>query len=290
MKPAPFRYHRAESVADALTVLARDEDTKPLAGGQSLLTLMNLRLARPEVVVDLGRLDELRRVFEDTDRLLLGALLTHRDLETDPVITRRHPLIPAMAEHIGHLGIRHRGTLGGTLAHADPAAELPAAMVLLGARLHVESAERGRRTVEADDFFVSHFVTVLEPDEMITWIEIPDLPPSTGWGFVEYAPRHGDYATAGAGVLVRTDEEGRPVSVRVGLLSVGGRPVLWEETTDLPDGVDHPAWVAWATPRADELQPAADDPDYVKDLTVQAAATAAVAAVGRASEKEADRA
>ncbi|MGO1973942.1 MAG: FAD binding domain-containing protein [Propionibacteriaceae bacterium] len=286
MKPAPFRYHRAESVADALAVLAGDEDVKPLAGGQSLLTLMNLRLARPDVLVDLGRLDELRRVFDDTDRLLVGALLTHRDLETHPVIASHHPLIPAMARHIGHVGIRHRGTLGGTLAHADPAAELPAAMVLLGARLQVESAARGARTIEAADFFVSHFVSVLEPDEMITWVEIADVAPRTGWGFVEYAPRHGDYATAGAAALVRTDETGRPSSIRTALLSVAGHPVLLTGTADLPTGDDHGEWAAWAAPAVAELSPAADDPEYVKDLTVQAVATAAVAAVRRAEERE----
>ena len=286
MKPAPFRYHRAESVADALAVLAGDEDVKPLAGGQSLLTLMNLRLARPDVLVDLGRLDELRRVFDDTDRLLVGALLTHHDLETNPVIASHHPLIPAMARHIGHVGIRHRGTLGGTLAHADPAAELPAAMVLLGARLQVESAARGARTIEAEDFFVSNFVSVLEPDEMITWVEIADVASRTGWGFVEYAPRHGDYATAGAAALVRTDETGRPSSIRTALLSVAGRPVLLTGTADLPTGDDHGEWAAWAGPSVAELTPAADDPEYVKDLTVQAVATAAVAAVRRAEERE----
>lgn len=286
MKPAPFRYHRAESVADALAVLAGDEDVKPVAGGQSLLTLMNLRLARPDVLVDLGRLDDLRRVFDDTDRLLIGALLTHHDLETNPVVASHHPLIPAMAAHIGHLGIRHRGTLGGTLAHADPAAELPAAMVVLGARLYVESAARGVRVIEAQEFFVSHFVTTLEPDEMITWIEIGDTAPRTGWGFVEYAPRHGDYATAGAAVLVRTDATGRPVSIRAALLSVAGHPVLLTGDSGLPAGDDHGEWVSWAAPAAASLTPAADDPDYVVDLTVQAVASAAVAAVRRAQERE----
>lgn len=285
MKPAPFRYHRATSPADALAALASDEDAKLLAGGQSLLTLMNLRLARPALLVDLGRLEELRRVFDDIDRLVVGALLTHHDLEQHPLITGRHPVLAAMAAHIGHLGIRHRGTLGGTLAHADPAAEMPAAMVLLGARLHVESTARGRRVIEAGDFFLSHFVSALEPDEMITWVEIPDRARRTGWGFEEYAPRHGDYATAGAAALVRTDDQGRPVTARTVLLSVGGRPIVVEGESGLPEGEDHAAWSAWAAPAVAGLSPAVDDPEYVKDLTVQAVAAACVAAVRRSIEE-----
>lgn len=284
MKPAPFRYHRATSVADALAVLAGDDDVKALAGGQSLLTLMNLRLARPAVLVDLGRLAELRRVFDDDGRLLLGALLTHHDLETDLVIGQRQPVIPAMAAHIAHVAIRHRGTIGGTIAHADPAAELPAAMVLLGARLHVESAARGVRVIEAGDFFVSNFVTVLEPDELITWIEIPARAPGTGWGFEEYAPRHGDYAMAGAAALARVDQSGRPTWARVVLLSVAGHPVRLEADSGLPSDADPMAWRDWVRPRVAELSPAADDPDHVRDLTVEAAATAIGAAVRRARE------
>lgn len=286
MKPAPFRYHRPSSVPAALDLLADEPDAKLLAGGQSLITLMNLRLARPAALVDIGRLRELARVFEDDGRILVGALLTHRDIGEHPVIARRHPLIADMVSHIGHVGIRNRGTLGGTLAHADPAAELPAAMLLLGARIHVDSTRGGRRVIDASDFFVAHFVSALEPDEMITWVDIDDLPPGTGWGFVEYAQRHGDYAIAGAAALVAVDDHGRPTRARAVVMNAGDRPILIDSALgpqhgELPTGDGTGDWERWAQPYASGLEPAGDDPDYLRDLTVQAVAHAASAAVGR---------
>src|SRR5699024_6535848 len=163
---------------------------------QSLLTLMNMRLARPELVVDIGALRELARSFDDDGQLVLGALLTHRELLEHPGLARRHPVLGQMAAQIGHVAIRNRGTLGGALAPADPAGELPAAMVLLGAQLHVDSLERGRRTIPAEEFFEGHYETVLEPDELLTWVTVPDREPRTGWGFVEHAASPGDYAIA----------------------------------------------------------------------------------------------
>lgn len=132
MKPAEFAYHRPESVAEALFLLAELPDAKLLAGGQSLLTLMNLRLARPAAVIDIGGLVELTRIFDDTDDLVLGAMVTHRTVETDPLIAARTPLLADAARYIGHIGIRNRGTIGGSLAHADPAAEMPLAALALG--------------------------------------------------------------------------------------------------------------------------------------------------------------
>ncbi|WP_051579764.1 FAD binding domain-containing protein [Pseudonocardia acaciae] len=235
MKPARFDYHRARGVADVLGALADDPsgETKVLAGGQSLVTLMNLRLARPARLVDIGGLSELDRVFDDVDRVVLGALVRHRTLETDPLISTRLPLVAAAARHIGHVGIRNRGTVGGSLAHADPAAELPMAMVALGAVVHVESAARGRRPIPAERFFVSHFTTALAPDEIITWVEVPALRPGQGWGFVEYAPRHGDFATAGAGCVLTLDAGGRVSGIRAALLAAADRPLL----VSVPDEV-----------------------------------------------------
>ncbi len=145
MKPAPFHYFRPDTVGEALEQLARYPDAKVMAGGQSLMALMNLRLARPSVIIDIGRLDELKRLFDDTDALILGALVTHRTVELDPLIGARTPLLAAAAGHIGHIGIRNRGTLGGSVAHADPAAEMPVATLVLGATFHTESARGGRR-------------------------------------------------------------------------------------------------------------------------------------------------
>ena len=162
MKPAEFRYFRPHSVAEALELLAEHPDAKILAGGQSLLTLMNMRLARPSAVIDIGALAELSRIFDDTDDLILGALVTHRTVEVDPLIGARAPLLADAARYIGHIGIRNRGTIGGSVAHADPAAEMPLATLVLGAVFHVDSAKTGRRRVSAEDMFVSFYTNALE--------------------------------------------------------------------------------------------------------------------------------
>ena len=284
MKPAPFRYLRASTVEEALEAL-REPDAKALAGGQNLLTLMNMRLARPGLVVDLGGLDELRRSFEDDGQMILGALMTHRELLEHPELGARHPVLAEMVSHIGHPAIRNRGTLGGALAHADPAGELPSAMVLLGALVHVDSIERGRRTVPAEEFFEAHYETVLEPDELITWITVPDRGPRTGWGFVEHAPRHGDYAIAGAAVHLSTGADGRVLTLRASMLNAGETPVLIEAGgEDLPIGDD---WEPWAREVTADLEPGAEDVDYVRAVAAAALAEAAAQASGRVrAEKE----
>ena len=221
MKPAPFEYVRPGSVAEALTELERDPEAKVLAGGQSLMPLMNLRLARPTRLIDVGRLEELDRVFDDEGSVLIGALVRHRRLETDPLLVRRLPLLAEAAGHIGHRGIRNRGTLGGSLAHADALAELPAVMVTLRATIYAESRGGGRRELSADGFFQGHFTTVLEPDEMVTWVRVPVLPPGSGWGFVEFARRHGDFAQMAAACTVAVDAEGRVADMRAVLMGAG---------------------------------------------------------------------
>ncbi|WP_324649442.1 FAD binding domain-containing protein [Georgenia sp. H159] len=282
MKPAAFDYVRARSVTEALTALATP-GAKALAGGQSLVTLMNMRLARPELVVDIGGLRELARSFDDDGQVVLGALLTHRELVEHPTLGERHPVVAAMASQIGHVAIRNRGTLGGALAHADPAAELPAAMVLLGAEVHVDSAARGRRTIPAEELFEGHYETALEPDELITWVTVPDRAPRTGWGFVEHAPSPGHYAIAGAAVHVGVDVRGGVETVRAALLSVGETPVLVDRARrGLPAGDD---WETWAEAITAGLEPAADDAEYVKDVAAGALAQAAGAAHARALDE-----
>lgn len=282
MKPAAFGYVRARTVSEALTAL-ETPGAKALAGGQSLVTLMNMRLARPDVVVDIGQLRELARSFDDDGQVVLGALLTHRELVEHPTLAERHPVVAAMASQIGHVAIRNRGTLGGALAHADPAAELPAAVVLLGAEVHVDSAARGRRTIPAEELYEGHYETALEPDELITWVTVPDRAPRTGWGFVEHAPGPGDYAIAGAAVHVRVDTQGAVEQVRAALLSVGPTPVLVEAAgTDLPAGPD---WEAWAQTVSTGLDPAVDDVEYVRDVAAGALAQAATEAHTRALEE-----
>lgn len=291
MKPAPFDYYRATSVEDALDLLDAhgQEDVKVLAGGQSLLTLMNLRLARPEVLVDIGRLAELDRLFEDDDRLVLGALSTHRTVETDPRVSLCVPLLSEAARHIAHVGIRNRGTLGGTLSHSDPAAELPAAMVCLDATFHLDSIGRGRRDVPASEFFVSLFTSVLEPDELLTWVSVPRLRAGQGWAFVELAHRPGDYALAGAAVTVTVDPDGSVTQLRGGLLSAADRPLLVEDADRFVGGVGTDLlWQSVARDWATATMPLNDDPDHAQALCRTAVAQALAEAYARAVTRTAD--
>lgn len=226
MKPASFGYHRAATVADALAWLDADAEAKPMAGGQSLMALMNFRLARPTTIVDLKSLAELDRVFDDDSSLVIGALCTHRRIETEPLIRAELPLLSEAARHIGHVAIRNWGTIGGSVAHADAAAEFPAVLVALGATFYIDGHDRDRREVAAAAFFKSHFTTDLEPGDLLTWIRAPKVEAGTGWGFHEIARREGDFASAGA-VAVVPRAEGVIASARCVLFGVGERPLLY---------------------------------------------------------------
>ncbi len=270
MKPAEFDYVRPQTVSEALGLLAENPDAKVLAGGQSLLTLMNLRLARPAMLIDIGALDELRRIFDDTDDLVLGSLITHRTVETDPLIGARAPLLADAARHIGHIGIRNRGTIGGSVAHADPAAEMPLATLVLDATFHIESATTGRREVSAEDMFVSFYTNALEQHELLTWISIPNARPDQGWGFVEYAHQHGDYGMAGAGCALTLSADGRVAALRAGVLAAADRPLLFvgdEAVGSVPSAT---LWAELARDWAARTEPAADDADYARRLCVSA--------------------
>lgn len=287
MKPAEFTYHRPGSVAEALDLLATHPDAKLLAGGQSLLTLMNLRLARPSALIDIGRLAELTRIFDDTDDLILGALVTHRTVEVDPLIGARAPLLADAARHIGHVGIRNRGTIGGSVAHADPAAEMPLATLVLDATFHVESAVSGRRQLGAEEMFVSFYTNGLEPHEMLTWISVPGIRPDQGWGFVEYAPQHGEYGLAGAGCLLTLRPDGTVASVRAAVLSAADRPLLFTAGQEVAGRPPLPAlWRDLAQTWAATTEPAAEDADYVRRLCAEALTEALTAATGRAVREQ----
>lgn len=286
MKPAEFVYHRPDSVAEALTLLAEDPEAKLLAGGQSLLTLMNLRLARPSAVIDIGRLTELSRIFDDTDDLVLGALVTHRTVEVDPLVAARVPLLSDAARHIGHVGIRNRGTIGGSVAHSDPAAEMPLATLVLGATFHVESVSSGRRQVAADEMFVSFYTNSLTPDEMITWISVPAIKPDQGWGFVEYAHQRGDYGLAGAGCLLTLDPDGRIDGLRAGVLSVADRPLLFVGDDAVGQLPSQGLWQHLASDWAARIEPTADDVDYARRLCEAALEEALTDAGRRARAQE----
>lgn len=224
MKPAAFDYFAPKSIDEALALLAEHGyDAKPLAGGQSLVPTMNFRLAQPAVLVDLNGIDELFFIREKGDGLRIGAMTRQRTVERSPLVQHRAPLIHETMPHIAHPQIRNRGTFGGSLAHADPASELPVLAVTLNARLRVQS-RRGERWVNAKDFYIDLFATDLQPDELLVEIDIPAPPARTGWAFDEVSRRRGDYAMAGAAATVTLDDDGAIAAARLVYLSVGDFP------------------------------------------------------------------
>jgi aerobic carbon-monoxide dehydrogenase medium subunit len=221
MKPAPFRYLRAGSVAEALSALAASGgEARLLAGGQSLVPAMNFRIARPALLVDINAIPGLDGIQAmDGGGLALGALVRHTDLARSPLVAERAPLLAEAARHIGHRAIRNRGTLGGSLAHADPAAELPAAVVALGAEPRL-AGPGGERGVAADAFFRGALLTALEPDEMLVELRLPA--PALAWGFAELARRPGDYALAGVAAVFAG---GAPPRARLVAFGAGPQPL-----------------------------------------------------------------
>jgi aerobic carbon-monoxide dehydrogenase medium subunit len=225
MKPPPFEYEAPESVAEVLELLAAaPDDTILLAGGQSLLPVLNMRLAQPERVVDLNRvrgLDAIERTPEG--RLRLGSTVRQRRLETDAVVREELPLMTAAAGHIAHIPIRTRGTVGGSLAHADPAAELPATVLALDGRL-ILRGPHGERSVPASEFFLGPLMTAVEPGELVVGVEVSPPPPGTGHAFMEVARTHGAFALVAAAALVRVDDGGSIDHARLALAGVGAVP------------------------------------------------------------------
>lgn len=224
MKPAAFAYHAPDSLAAALALKADlGDEARFLAGGQSLIPAMNFRVAQPAALVDLNRLSELDYVRVEADELRIGALTRQRRLERDPLIRRHARLLSEAAPHIAHPQIRNRGTLGGSLAHADPAAELPVVVTALNGRLRARST-RGERWINAEEFFIGLFTTALEPDEMLVEVALPPLPPAAGAAFVEVARRHGDYALLGVAAVVTLQADGP--RLRLVYLNAGEGPVV----------------------------------------------------------------
>lgn len=225
MKPAPFTYYAPTSTDEAVALLAEHGyDAKLLAGGQSLIPTMNFRLAQPAALIDLNHIPDLAYIQPTAEGgLRIGAMTRQRALEKSDLIVQRAPLLHATMPYIAHVQIRNRGTIGGSLAHADPAAELPVIAVALDARLKVQS-KLGERWVSAQDFYVALFATDLAPDEILTEIVLPPPLPRTGWSIQEVARRRGDYAIVGVVATVRLDEQGRCADTKVVLLSVGEGP------------------------------------------------------------------
>ena len=225
MKPPAFEYAAPTSIDEALELMNEHGwDAKVLAGGQSLIPMMNFRLAAPAVLVDLNSVDELTYIREDNGGLSIGAMTRQRTVERSTLVAERAPLIADAMPYVAHPQIRNRGTFGGSIAHADPASEVPALAVALNARLKVQSVD-GERWIDADDFFQGLFTVDLAPEEVLTEVVIPEMPARTGWAFEEVARRHGDYALVGLGATVTLDDAGICTDARLVYLGVGETPV-----------------------------------------------------------------
>ena len=232
MKPAAFDYIAADSIAMAVEALAQaGDDGKIIAGGQSLVPMLNFRMLRPSILVDINRIAGLDVIDETSDAIRIGALTRHYQLETSPLIAWNLPVLSCAMTHVAHLAIRNRGTIGGSLAHADPAAELPMMALLLDAELRVASGG-GERTVAARDFLLGALTVDLASGEIITEVALPKLPPRTGWGFEEVARRHGDFALAAVAATL-TVSGGAIEQARIALTGVGDTPLRAAEAEGL---------------------------------------------------------
>jgi aerobic carbon-monoxide dehydrogenase medium subunit len=225
VKPAPFEYHAPETVADAVALLgAHADECKPLAGGQSLVPMLALRLTRFEHLIDLNRVPELVGVGRENGAVRVGAMTRQRAVERDPAVAALVPLLASAVPYIGHTQIRNRGTIGGSIAHADPASELPAVALALDAELEVASTG-GTRRVPANEFFEGTWTTCLADDELLVAVHFPIWEGECGFGFEEVARRSGDFALAGVAVAVELGPEGAVQRASIGLLGMGGTPL-----------------------------------------------------------------
>jgi CO/xanthine dehydrogenase FAD-binding subunit len=225
MKPAPFEYFAPESLAEALDLLRqRGGDARVLAGGQSLVPLLSFRLVKPAALVDINGLGQLAHIRRNDGNIAIGAGTRQRQVLASDDVNEMCPLLSEAVPYIGHPAIRNRGTVGGSIAHADPAAELPVVAAALDAEMVVHSS-RGERSLKPEEFFVTFLTTAMEPDEILAEVRFPFLGPRTGADFQEVSRRHGDYALVAVAATVTLDERGRCQSVRVALGGVAGTPV-----------------------------------------------------------------
>ncbi len=259
MKPAPFTYHRPTALAEALDVLAEvGADGKVLAGGQSLLPLLSMRLAAPRHLVDVNALDGLDAVEVGADAVRFGALVRHTDLERHDGAAAAQPLLRQALRHVAHPTIRNRGTTVGSICHADPAAEMPAVLLLLGGTL-VARSTRGERRIAAPDLFAGPLESTLLPDELAVAVEVPVAPPGRRSAVVEIARRHGDYAVCGVAVVVDVDDDDTIVTARAAYVSMGLTPPVLDLTDTLGgQPVARAPWAAAAASAVSRLEPDGD--------------------------------
>lgn len=272
MKPASFEYFAPIELEEALELLQRyGDEAKILAGGQSLMPLMSLRLARPKVIIDINRLSTLSSISPGPNGgLTIGALTRQRAVERSIMVKERSPLLAATMPLIGHFQIRNRGTVGGSLVHADPAAELPAVSMVLGAEFVLKSAH-SERIVRAEDFYLDYMTTVIEPNELLTEIRIPERRPGLGWAIEEVSRRRGDFAMVGVAVLVELDEKGSCQDGRIALFGIGGKPVRMQRAEGILRGreLDKRALADISKRVSDDLDPDSDvhaSADYRREV------------------------
>ncbi|OZI19053.1 molybdopterin dehydrogenase [Bordetella genomosp. 9] len=232
MKPAPFNLHLPGTVQDTLRLLAGSSNARVIAGGQSLMPMLNLRLAMPDDVIDLNGVEGLSYIRQEGQDIAIGAMTRQRDLEFSALVRERLPVLHAAILNVGHRQTRNRGTIGGSLCHMDPSAELPTMCVLLDAHMVIQS-QRGRREVPAREFGLGLMTTSLAADELLTEIRLRPWRPGHGWHFVEYARRHGDFAVASASALVERDADGRLTRAALALGGVCPAPVRLPEAERL---------------------------------------------------------
>lgn len=265
MKPAPFTYHAPDNLAQAIELLSTLEgDVRLTAGGQSLLPMMNLRVVRPDHLIDIGRTAGLAGVTREEGLLTIGATTTHRTIEKSELVKEVLPLLAEMATNIGHIPIRERGTIGGSVSLADPTAEFPLACVMLDARMSVESV-RGNRVILAEDFFEGALQTNLAEDEILTAISFPVSGIPSGYAFTEFSRRKGDFCMVGAAVLLGMSEE-KCEQIRIGLCGVDERPFISAAAYELAGkSVDGAAIHELAEAVSNEIEPMEDGRATIED-------------------------
>lgn len=225
MKPPRFQYCATGMLDEALALLDHyGEETKILAGGQSLVPLLNMRLAAPTYLLDINHIAELHYIEPEDGYLAVGATVRQRQIEHSAFVLEQHPLINEVVRHVGHMQIRNRGTVVGSIAHADPSAELPALLLCLNGEVVAQSIHR-ERVLKAEEFFTGYLSTALEPGEMLTEVRFPWIPPQAGWAFMEFARRSGDYALVGAAAVVTPSLTDRCLSAQIAYLGIAGNPI-----------------------------------------------------------------
>ena len=270
MKPPRFEYAAPQTLGEAVALLAKHDGAKPIAGGQSLMPLLAFRLAAPEILIDLKRVPGLDRIEVSDKGVTLGAKVRWVDIEKDQRLPEAHPLLAEAIKHVAHYQIRNRGTVGGSVAHADPAAEMPGIAVACDAEI-VAVGPHGERRIKAEDFFLGPLQTTLAHDEIITSVHLPTWPKGRRWGFLEFSRRRGDFALAGVAAFYDLDRAGKATNAHIAVIGMGDRPRRLPKAEAALDGtaVDDAGISAAAKAASAEVEPSGDihaGPEYRRAL------------------------